>query len=793
MAFAQLYSMLLSLLFALCSPSVLSQTSSNITPGNSLIAGEDGSLWASPSAEFAFGFKQIEENGFLLAIWFNKIPEQTIVWSVDGQNLAPKGSKVELTSNAWFRLVDPNGKQLWDASLSRTRVVAYAAMLDSGNFVLCGQDSHNLWQSFEQPTDTILPGQVLNQPAQLVARYLPTNYSRGRFLFNLQPDGNLLLYTTFFPTDLVNFAYWSTQAFGTGFSLIFNLSGYIILRADNGTIISTISSNTLSTQNFYQRAVLDYDGVFRHYIYPKNSGSSTGSWSTFSVTPSNICLRVNGVMGSGACGFNSYCTFDGTNKSCQCPNGYSFIDPYDVMKGCKQDFVSQSCDQTSREIDLFDFLEIPNMDWPFSDSEQFELVSEDWCKQECLADCFCSSVIFKNGYCWKKKQPLSNGRVDPSIRGKALIKIRKDNATLILKDNNKDNDRSQLIIIGSTLLSSSVFLNLVLLVVACLVAYRCGRSNPKGDQAVQLTSTMNLRSFTYEELWKGTKGFTEELGRGAFSIVYKGFLPNTPGNLIAVKKLNMVKGSEKEFEAEVSAIGRTHHRNLVQLLGFCNEGEDRLLVYEFMSRGTLAKFLFKDQRPTWYQRVDIAIGIAKGLLYLHEDCSTQIIHCDIKPQNILLDDAYTARISDFGLAKLLKIDQTVTTTAIRGTKGYVAIEWFKNKPITIKVDVYSFGVVLLELICCRKNFDMNVEDEHKMVLIDWVYDCFHYGKLDLLVEDDEEAQIYMKKVEEYVKIGLWCIQEDPSGRPTMKQVVQMLEGFMDVSNPPYLSSFTSQR
>ncbi|KAI9128640.1 hypothetical protein K1719_000123 [Acacia pycnantha] len=146
-------------------------------------------------------------------------------------------------------------------------------------------------------------------------RYLATDYSRGRFQFNLLDDGNLGLYTTNFPTDLVNSAYWSTQAFGTGFSLIFNLTGYIILRANNGTVISTISSNTLySTQDFYQRAVLDYDGVFRHYIYPKNSGSSTGSWSTFSVTPSNICLRVNGAVGSGACGLNSYCTFEDEHK-----------------------------------------------------------------------------------------------------------------------------------------------------------------------------------------------------------------------------------------------------------------------------------------------------------------------------------------------------------------------------------------------------------------------------------------------------------------------------------------------
>ena len=117
----------------------------------------------------------------------------------------------------------------------------------------------------------------------------------------------------------------------------------------------------------------------------------------------------------------------------------------------------------------------------------------------------------------------------------------------------------------------------------------------------------------------------------------------------------------------------------------------------------------------------IALDTARGLFYLHEECRTQIIHCDIKPQNILLDDSFTARISDFGLAKILKTDQTRTATQIRGTKGYVAPEWFKNMPVSAKVDIYSYGIVLLELICCRKSFEAEVEDDNQMILADWIY------------------------------------------------------------------------
>ena len=139
----------------------------------------------------------------------------------------------------------------------------------------------------------------------------------------------------------------------------------------------------------------------------------------------------------------------------------------------------------------------------------------------------------------------------------------------------------------------------------------------------------------------------------------------------------------------------------------------------------------------------------------------------------------------------MKADQTRTTTGIRGTKGYVAPEWFRNMLVTIKVDVYSFGILLLELICCRKSFEAEAKDENQMILADWAYDCYKDKKLDLLVENDEEAIDDMKRVEKYVMIAIWCIQEDPSLRPTMKKVVQMMEGSVEVSVPPVPSSFIS--
>lgn len=303
----------------------------------------------------------------------------------------------------------------------------------------------------------------------------------------------------------------------------------------------------------------------------------------------------------------------------------------------------------------------------------------------------------------------------------------------------------------------------------------------------------NLCSFSYDALKEATWGFIEELGRGSFGIVFKGELKAASScNVVAVKKLDrLAQDREKEFKTELRAIGKTCHKNLVKLIGYCDEGMHRMLVYEFMSNGSLANILFGETKPIWNQRVGFALGIARGLVYLHEECDTTIIHCDIKPQNILIDEYFTAKISDFGLAKLLLVDQTRTKTMIRGTRGYVAPEWFKNVPVTAKVDVYSFGAMLLEIVCCRKSVVlMESGEEEKAILTDWACDCYMEGRIDALVENDQEALDDIDRLEKWIKIAIWCIQEHPEMRPTMRMVMQMLEGVVQVPNPPSPFSFS---
>lgn len=232
----------------------------------------------------------------------------------------------------------------------------------------------------------------------------------------------------------------------------------------------------------------------------------------------------------------------------------------------------------------------------------------------------------------------------------------------------------------------------------------------------------------------------------------------------------------------MAAVRRTHHRNLVHLLGFCMEGSRKLLVYEYMSNGSLADFIFKaERRPLWKERVRISLEVARGILYLHEESEIQIIHCDIKPQNILLDDSWTAKICDFSLARLSMPNQSVTDTGARGSRGYMAPEWQKNGLITVKSDVYSFGVLLLEIVCCRSYLEVNVSTADEVLLATWVYNCFVAGELNKLVGEED---VHMKTLERMVKVGLLCIQDDPNLRPAMKNVMLMLEGTMDVPVPP---------
>ncbi|CAL1391190.1 unnamed protein product [Linum trigynum] len=803
---------LLVLLFLLLLPAFAA--AQNITVGQSLPADASNSTaWLSPSGEFAFGFRPLDETNttFLLCIWYADIPDRTIVWSANGDSPAPAGSTVQLSSTVGLVLANPQGSEIWRSG-QLSGGVASASLTDSGNFVIRARNSSPLWETFGNPTDTILPSQTLGRGIILSSRRSESDFSKGRFRLILQGDGNLVLTTVNLPTEQVNGAYYAAgtnSATDPGTQLAFDELGFLSVVRTNGGSRFNLTESVPSSSNggHYQRAILRFDGVLTQYYYPK-SGESNRSWTHLWNQPENICT-ANTDIGSGTCGFNSICDLESDGRpSCRCPTGYSLMDPDDPYGNCRANY-TQGCEEDNGGVrieELYGFEEIENTDWPTSDYALLEPFTEEGCRNSCLHDCMCAAAIFRSeNMCWKKKMPLSNGRLDGNLNGKALLKVRRGNVSRRTGGSGwpiapeagdvvKRKDREGLIVMGSVLFGISAFVNVALVIAICLgfhFVYRKKNSfaavSRENDGAIE----PNVRCFTYRELEEATDGFKEELGRGAFGIVYKGVIRDN-GRVVAVKKLNSSVNNDtaKEFRTEVSVIGQIHHKNLVRLVGYCEEGEQRqMLVYEYLN-GTLADYLFGEVKPSWSKRIHIALGVARGLLYLHEECSTQVIHCDIKPQNILLDDCQNARISDFGLAKLLQLNQSQTHTAIRGTRGYVAIEWFRNSPITVKVDVYSFGVLLLELICCRKGVDSNEGAGERAILTDWAFDCYAEGGIDDLVDHEMEALNDRERLEEFVMTALWCIQEEPSARPTMRQVWQMLEGVLEVPDPPCPSGFT---
>ncbi|PON38730.1 GPCR kinase, partial [Parasponia andersonii] len=281
-------------------------------------------------------------------------------------------------------------------------------------------------------------------------------------------------------------------------------------------------------------------------------------------------------------------------------------------------------------------------------------------------------------------------------------------------------------------------------------------------------TAMKPSRYTYADIKRITNKFKHKLGQGGYGTVFKGKLSNDI--LVAVKILNNSKGNNgEEFINEVATIGQIHHVNVACLVGYCAEGFRRALVYEFLPNDSLDKYISSAASDgkhslSWETLQDIALGIAKGIEYLHQGCDQRILHFDIKPHNIFLDHNFKPKISDFALAKLYSRDQSIVSmTTVRGTIGYIAPEVFSKNfgNVSYKSDVYSFGMLLLEIVGKRKN--TNETDE--IYFPEWIYNLLEEGE-DLRIQIEVEG--YAKIAKKLAIVGLWCIQWHPIGRPTMK-------------------------
>ncbi|XP_028754611.1 L-type lectin-domain containing receptor kinase IX.1-like [Neltuma alba] len=352
-----------------------------------------------------------------------------------------------------------------------------------------------------------------------------------------------------------------------------------------------------------------------------------------------------------------------------------------------------------------------------------------------------------------------------------------------LDDTEQNNKKTTLTVILSIVLGI-----IGLIAGGAIIAYalfrRKKKMRSKKEEAVNLTSMNDdlergagPRRFSHKELAKATNDFSEnrKLGQGGFGAVYRGYFPDIDLT-VAVKKIS--RGSrqgKREYVTEVKIISQLRHRNLVQLIGWCHEKGEFLLVYEFMPNGSLDAHLSGKKPPLpWSVRHKIVLGLASGMLYLHEEWEQCVVHRDIKSSNIMLDSSFNVKLGDFGLAKLVDHDLGPQTTGLAGTLGYMAPEYVSTGRASKESDVYSFGVVVLEIATGRKANDVMKDGDAEVGLIEWIWD--HYGRGDLALAMDEKLtkDHDEREVECLMIVGLWCAHPDKNLRPTIRQAIQVL-------------------
>ncbi|KAJ6893689.1 LRR receptor-like serine/threonine-protein kinase [Populus alba x Populus x berolinensis] len=334
--------------------------------------------------------------------------------------------------------------------------------------------------------------------------------------------------------------------------------------------------------------------------------------------------------------------------------------------------------------------------------------------------------------------------------------------------------------------ASSTFVISVMLLVCWVHCYRSRLLFTSYVQQDYEFDIGHLKRFSFRELQIATSNFSPKniLGQGGYGVVYKGCLPNK--TFIAVKRLKDPNfAGEVQFQTEVEMIGLALHRNLLNLYGFCMTPDERLLVYPYMPNGSVADRLRETcrEKPSldWNRRIHIALGAARGLLYLHEQCNPKIIHRDVKAANILLDEGFEAVVGDFGLAKLLDLRDSHVTTAVRGTVGHIAPEYLSTGQSSEKTDVFGFGILLLELITGQKALDAGNGQVQKRMILDWVRTLNEEKRLEVLVDRDLKGCFDALELEKAVELALKCTQSHPNLRPKMSEVLKVLEGLVGQS------------
>ncbi|GLU07107.1 hypothetical protein SLE2022_240800 [Rubroshorea leprosula] len=750
------------------------------------------------NGQFVCGFHcKVEENNtclFAISIFSvrGSYPISKLVWSANRNNPVRRGAKLQLSQQVGLTLQDGDNTLVWSTNTAGKSVLKLTLTYE-GNLQLFGGNNETVWQSFDHPTDSLVPGQTLVSGQKLVASMSPTNWSEGLYSFSIDKNGYFVAYIELDAT------------------LLYYQSSNSQSRDQTGQFYAKFGSDNFGTLSFpgegkgpkgttklwitFYIIQFDHDGHLRAF------------WLTFLGWEKAYDLFENILESCSyplVCGEYGICSAGGP---CSCPeadkNGVTYFRQINSSQTCSpSNLIScKSPNQSLHKVKDVDFA------LPHFGRGNYHKADIESCKQGCLKNCSCKYALFihehdsnisSTGLCFFKSQALSFKKVDASFNQSLFLKVQnsptpqippspspvlpKGNSAAPISpppvSSKKGRRQNMGVILGFTLGAS-----FIVLLIICILSILKIKKDPKEVEEDYLGHISGAPSrFSYEELKVATNNFSNKLGEGGFGCVFQGTLPG--GAQIAVKCLDGFGPARKSFIAEVETIGSIHHFNLVRLVGFCAEKSHMLLVYEYMCNGSLDQWIFYTDKAIvlgWQCRRKIILDIAKGLAYLHEGCRQKIIHLDIKPQNILLDENFNAKVSDFGLSKLVGREQSQIVTTMRGTPGYMAPEWL-NLVITEKVDVYSFGIVVLEILCGRKNVDRSFPEEDTHLVSLFKRKVEDGQLLDLVDKCNEEMQSNAAEVVEMMKFAAWCLQGEYASRPSMSIVVKFLEGKMDDEN-----------
>ncbi|GMY37014.1 G-type lectin S-receptor-like serine/threonine-protein kinase At1g11330 isoform X1 [Fagus crenata] len=750
----------------------------------------------SSGSAFKLGFfSPVNSTNRYLGIWFNNISVFTVIW-VANREKPLKNSSGVLTISKDGNLVVLDGQKeiLWSSNVTNSVVNSSAQLSDSGNLVL-QENTRLLWESFQHPSDTFLPKMKIStnvrtgKKVQLTSWKNPSDPSIGNFSAGFSP---LNIPQAFVWKD--GHPYWRTgpwngQVFiGVPSSWNPNYhNAFTVVDDKQGTVYGTFAYTDVLRLSKY---VLDSQGhlVQTYWNYEKED------WEVLGLGPKDECDVY------GTCGTFGNCDLLGS-PICSCLRGFEpkIIEEWNRgnwSSGCLRRTLLQ-CERLNKsgeEGKADGFFELKMIKVP--DFAQWSYGTKDDCQNQCLKNCSCVAYAYDSGIgCMSWTRNLID--LQKFSVGGSEIYIRLSNLEFEKERHLKVIIRITVIIGAITIASIAYFLWRWMWVTK---KKRATKSKSKESLLFDHLNDVKLHElpiFNLEELAIATNDFhmDNKLGQGGFGPVYKGILHN--GQEIAVKRLSRASGQGlEEFMNEVVVISKLQHRNLVRLQGCCIEGEEKMLIYEYMPNKSLDLIIFDPVHQkllNWRKRFNIIEGIGRGLLYLHRDSRLKIIHRDLKASNILLDQEFNPKISDFGMARIFGGNEDqAKTKRIVGTYGYMSPEYAMRGLFSEKSDVFSFGVLLLEIVSGRRNTSF-CDDELYLTLAGFAWKLWNDDNIMALLDPTIWDPCFQMEMLRCIHVGLLCVQELARDRPTMSTIISMLNSeILDLPTPKQ-PAFTERR